>query len=31
VVVEVLKLGTYKLVDEKGAVFTNTWNIEQLH
>jgi hypothetical protein len=26
-----LKLGTYKLADDKGAVFTNTWNIEQLH
>ena len=25
-VAEVLKPGTYKLVDEKGAVFTNTWN-----
>jgi hypothetical protein len=31
VVAEVLKLGTYKLVDEKGAVFTNAWNIEQIH
>jgi len=30
VVAEVLKLGTYKVADEKGAVFTNTWNIEQL-
>jgi len=30
VVVEVLKPGTYKLMDEKGVVFTNTWNIEQL-
>jgi len=30
VVAEVLKPGTYKLVDEKGAVFTNAWNIEQL-
>jgi len=27
---EVLKPGTYKLVDEKGVVFTNAWNIEQL-
>jgi len=25
-----LKPGTYKLADEKGAVFTNAWNIEQL-
>jgi len=30
VVAEVLKLGTYKLADEKGVIFTNTWNIEQL-
>ena len=29
-VAEVLKPETYKLVDEKGAVFTNAWNIEQL-
>jgi hypothetical protein len=27
---EVLKPGMYKLVDEKGVVFTNAWNIEQL-
>ena len=31
VVAEVLKPGTYKLADEKGAVFTNAWKIEQLH
>ena len=30
VVAEVLKPGTYKLVDGNGAVFTNAWNIEQL-
>jgi len=30
VVAEVLKPGTYKLADEKGAIFTNAWNIEQL-
>ena len=30
VVAEVLKPRTYKLTDEKGAVFTNAWNIEQL-
>jgi len=30
VVAEVLKPGTYKLTDEKGAVFTNAWNIKQL-
>jgi len=30
VVAEVLKPGTYKLADQKGAVFTNAWNIEQL-
>jgi hypothetical protein len=29
-VAEVLKPGTYNLTDEKGAVFTNVWNIEQL-
>jgi hypothetical protein len=27
----VLKSGTYKLANEKGEVFTNVWNIEQLH
>jgi len=27
-VAEVLKPGTYKLADEKGAIFTNAWNIE---
>jgi len=26
-----LKPRTYKLTDEKGVVFTNAWNIEQLH
>jgi len=25
-VAEVLKLGTYKLANEKGTVFTNAWN-----
>ena len=30
VVAVVLKLWTYKLTDEKGAVFTNAWNIKQL-
>jgi len=30
VVAEVLKPETYKLADEKGAIFTNAWNIEQL-
>ena len=30
VVAEFLKPGTYKLADEKGAIFTNAWNIEQL-
>jgi hypothetical protein len=30
IVVEVLKPGTYKLSNEKGEIFTNTWNIEQL-
>ena len=27
---EVLKPGTYKLANEKGEVFTNAWNIQQL-
>jgi len=31
VLAEVLKPRMYKLADEKGAVFTNAWNIEQLH
>ena len=30
VVAEVLKPGTYKLANEKGEVFTNAWNIQQL-
>jgi hypothetical protein len=30
VVADVLKPGTYKLMDENGAIFTNAWNIEQL-
>jgi hypothetical protein len=31
IVVEVLKPDTYKLSNEKGEIFTNAWNIEQLH
>jgi hypothetical protein len=31
IVVEVLKPRTYKLVNEKGEVFTNACNIDQLH
>jgi hypothetical protein len=31
IVAEVLKPGTYKLANEKGEIFTNAWNIEQLH
>ena len=31
IVAEVLKPGTYKLANEKGEVFTNAWNIQQLH
>jgi hypothetical protein len=31
IIAEVLKLGTYKLFNEKGEIFTNAWNIEQLH
>jgi hypothetical protein len=30
IVAEVLKPRTYKLANEKGEVFTNAWNIEQL-
>jgi len=29
-VAEVLKSGSYNLADEKGVIFTNAWNIEQL-
>jgi len=31
IIAEVLKPGTYKLANEKGEVFTNAWNIQQLH
>ena len=30
IVAQVLKLGTYKLANEKGEILTNAWNIEQL-
>ena len=30
IIAEVLKPGTYKLAKEKGEVFTNAWNIQQL-
>ena len=30
VIVEVLRLGAYKLKNIDGEVFTNAWNIEQL-
>ena len=30
VVAKVLKLGTYKLANEKGEILNNAWNIEQL-
>jgi transposase InsO family protein len=30
IVMKVLKPGTYKLSNEKGEIFTNAWNIEQL-
>ena len=30
IVAQVLKPGTYKLANEKGEIFTNAWNIEQL-
>jgi hypothetical protein len=30
IVTEVLKPGTYKLSNEKGKIFSNAWNIEQL-
>jgi hypothetical protein len=31
IIAEVLRLGTYKLQTTDGEVFTNAWNIEQLH
>ena len=31
IIAEVLKPGTYKLANENGKVFTNAWNIQQLH
>jgi hypothetical protein len=31
IVTEVLKPETYELSNEKGEIFTNAWNIEQLH
>ena len=30
IIVEGIKPGTYKLANEKGEVFTNAWNIQQL-
>jgi hypothetical protein len=30
IIAEVLKPGTYKLSNEKGEIFTNAWNIEQI-
>jgi hypothetical protein len=30
IIAEVLKPGAYKLSNEKGEIFTNAWNIEQL-
>ena len=31
IIAEVLKPVTYKLANENGEVFTNAWNIQQLH
>ena len=31
IIAEVLKPGTYKLANEKSKVYTNAWNIQQLH
>jgi hypothetical protein len=31
IIAEVLKPATYKLSNEKGEIYTNAWNIEQLH
>jgi hypothetical protein len=31
IVVEILKPGSYNLSNEKDEIFTNAWNIEQLH
>jgi hypothetical protein len=30
IITKVLKPGTYKLLNKKGEIFTNVWNIEQL-
>jgi hypothetical protein len=30
IIAKVLKLGTYKLANDQGEVYNNTWNIEQL-
>jgi hypothetical protein len=30
IIVEVLRLGTYKLKDVNGRIYNNAWNIEQL-
>ena len=30
IIAQVLKLRTYKLANERGEIFTNAWNIEQL-
>ena len=30
IIAEVLKPATYKLANEKGEIFTNAWNIQQL-
>jgi hypothetical protein len=31
IIAEVLKPSTYKLSNDKGEIFINAWNIEQLH
>jgi hypothetical protein len=31
VIAKVLKLGTYKLANSQGKVYSNAWNIQQLH
>ena len=31
IITQVLKPETYKLANEKGEIFTNAWNIEQLY
>jgi hypothetical protein len=31
IIAKILKLGTYKLANDRGEVYNNAWNIQQLH